>query len=234
MPDKMSFLRDAIGRVQGVVFDMDGVIIDSEGHHFLSHQKALAEFGINIDKPFYIDHGISIEVALFYSKAFNKEKLPAKLIEKIFRRKTKIYNKLQREEGIIPIKPAINLIRIFCEKKIPLALASTVCREEVNSNLQHLGIGQFFSALVAGDDFMLRKKPFPDIYLKAAELLGISPRDCIAVEDSGNGAAAAVRAGMTCLVVPNDYTKGHTFAKESFVFDSFPELQKIVQAFLRT
>ena len=66
-----------------------------------------------------------------------------------------------------------------------------------------------------------------DIYLKAAELLGISRIDCIAVEDSGNGAAAAIKAGMTCVVVPNEYTKTHDFTG-AYVLQSFADLEEVM------
>ena len=81
--------------------------------------------------------------------------------------------------------------------------------------------------VVAGGDLGLQNKPYPDIYLKAAELLGVHPMDCIAIEDSGNGATAATKAGMTCIVVPNEYTRTHVFAG-AIVLDSFSKIGVIV------
>ena len=227
MYDQITLLRDRIRTARAIVFDMDGVLVDSEKHHFLAHQKALAEFGVEIDKSFYIVHGVSKDPAMYYAEAFKQEKLPTELIEKILSRKSQIYKMLQEEEGIIPIEPAIALVNTLYERKIPLAIASTVHRDEVNNIMQHLRIDRCFTVIVAGDDFPLRNKPFPDIYFKVAELLGVHPIDCIAIEDSGNGATAAIKTGMTCVVVPNDYTRTHNFT-EAIVLPTLSEIEKLI------
>ncbi len=228
MPDKITLLRDRIKTVKAVIFDMDGVLVDSERHHFLAHRKALAEFGVKIEKSFYIDHGISTDPSAFYAKAFHQQRLSDDLFHKIINRKKDIYKRLQQEEGIIPILPAISLVNALHKNKIPLAIGSGVHKDEVRNNLNVLKIDQCFSAIVAGGDFPIRNKPFPDIFLKVAELLKVQPKDCIAIEDSGNGAEAAISAGMNCIVIPNDFTKEHYFAC-AFVLASFNEVADLFQ-----
>jgi len=228
MNDQSVSLRDRIRKAQAVVFDMDGVLVDSERHHFMAHQKALSEFGVEINKSFYIAHGVSTNPALFYAKAFDQEQLPPALAEDIFSRKRQIYRKLQEEEGTAVIEPAVALVKTLYERKIPLAIASAVRRDEVRRTIKHLKIDRCFAVIVAGDDVPLRNKPFPDIYLKTAECLEVNPIDCVAIEDSGNGAAAAIKAGMTCIVVPNEYTRAHDFTG-TLVFSSFSEVEKIIK-----
>jgi len=228
MNDQSVSLRDRIRKAQAVVFDMDGVLVDSERHHFMAHQKALSEFGVEINKSFYIALGISTNPALFYAKAFDQEQLPPELAEDIFSRKRQIYKKLQQEEGIVVIEPAVALVKTLYERKIPLAIASAVRRDEVKRTIKYLKIDRCFAVIVAGDDVPLRNKPFPDIYLKTAERLEVNPIDCVAIEDSGNGAAAAIKAGMTCIVVPNEYTRAHDLTG-TLVFSSFSEVEKIIK-----
>lgn len=226
MTDQITLLKDRVRNTQAVVFDMDGILVDSEKHHFLAHQRALAEFGAEIDRSFYIAHGISTNPAMFYARAFNRERLPDELIKEIHDRKRDIYKRLQQEDGIIPIQPAIALVKTLHKRKIPLAIGTGVHKNEVKNNLKVLGIEQYFAVIVAGNDFPLRNKPFPDIYLKVAELLRLHPEECLAIEDSGNGAAAAVSAGMTCIVVPNDYTRAHHFAGATVML-SFDEVSEM-------
>lgn len=227
MSDQSASLRECIRAARAVVFDMDGVFVDSERHHFVAHQRALSEFGVKIDKPFYIAYGVSTNPALFYAKAFDQERLSSKLAEDIFSRKRQIYRELQEKEGIIVIEPAVTLVKTLYKREIPLAIASAVRRDEVIRTIQYLKIDRCFAVIAAGDDVSVRNKPFPDIYLKAAEHLGVNPVDCVAIEDSGNGAAAATRAGMTCIVVPNEYTRAHDFTG-ALVFSSFSEVEKIL------
>ncbi len=226
MYDQIAYLKDRIRTARAVVFDMDGVLIDSERHHFFAHQKVLSEFGVEIDKSFYIAHGVSTNPALFYAKAFKQEQLPLELAEDILNRKKQIYKELQEEEGMAVVEPAVALVNTLYEKRMPLAIASAVRRDEVIRTIQQLKIGRCFAVIVTGDDVSLRNKPFPDIYLKAAGSLGVNPADCIAIEDSGNGATAATKAGMTCMVVPNEYTNAHDFTG-TFVFTSFSEIENI-------
>jgi HAD superfamily hydrolase (TIGR01509 family) len=227
MRDPKNLLSDLINKARAFVFDMDGVLVDSEKHHFLAHQKALGECGIALDKSFYITHGVSTDPALFYVKAFNQKKLLFEGAESIVLRKRQLYRELQKEEGIVPIKPAAALVKALDKKKIPLAVASAVPREEVKRIIKELKVERCFSVIVAGDDVPLRNKPFPDIYLQVAERLKIPPAYCIAIEDSGNGAHAALGAGMGCVVVPNDYTRSHDFGG-AFVFQTFTEVEKII------
>ncbi len=227
MDDSIRVLKGHPKSIKTVIFDMDGVLIDSEEHHFIAHKEALSEFGTKINKSFYIAHGISTDPALFYAKAFKEELLSNEVVEKILRRKMEIYEKLQKLEGIAAIAPAIDLVHLLNERKINTAICSAVNRREVERNLHLLKLDGFFKVMVAGGDFPIRNKPFPDIYLKTAKIMGISPEHCIVIEDSASGAEAAIRAGMVCIVIPNDYTKSQDFP-ESAVISSFDEVSRII------
>lgn len=227
MDDSQHLLKNRLKSIHAVIFDMDGVLIDSEKHHFRAHKEALSEFGANIDKTFYITQGISTDPSLFYAKAFQKEQIPSEFAKKILSRKLEIYKGLLKKEGMTPIKPAIALVHLLKSKRINMGICSAVERSEVEKNLQILGLDDFFEVIVCPEDFELRNKPSPDIYLKAAELLCTAPEHCMAIEDSASGAQAALEAGMICTVVPNDYTRSQDFPALA-VISSFDEISSIM------
>jgi len=225
---RISFLAERLGRAKAVVFDVDGVLIDSERYHFNAHQKALESVDVFIDKAFYIDHGISRDPRVFYEEAFshNNRALTNKIFDRVNNARNQIYQDLQRVEGIIPIKQAVLLARALHEADIPLGVSSQVGREEALRNLDLLGIAECFRFVVAGDDIAgFRKKPYPDLYLEVAARLGVNATDCIAIEDSSNGVNAAVTAGMICVAVPNEYTLKHNFSG-ALVLPSCSEILK--------
>ena len=82
---------------------------------------------------------------------------------------------------------------------------------------------KYFDAL-STVDLVAHAKPHPDIFLKAAELLGVEPRECLVIEDSANGVAAATAAGMPCLIVPNDITRTMDFSGAYQVLDSLEQI----------
>jgi HAD superfamily hydrolase (TIGR01509 family) len=88
------------------------------------------------------------------------------------------------------------------------ALASTSSRDWIDFVVDGLEVRPHFQAIVAGDEVAARK-PAPDVYLRAAERLGVSPEECVALEDSGPGVASAKAAGMACIAVPNRVTLSH-------------------------
>lgn len=116
----------------------------------------------------------------------------------------------------------------FSSREYPWLFASQVSRDEVVGDLDALGIRQLFSVVVGGGDFGLPKKPHPAIYVKTMKLLGIAPEYGVAIEDAGNGAASAVAAGLTCVVITNEYTRVHTFPAQVITFASFEVLSRIV------
>lgn len=223
-------MKNVILHAKAVIFDVDGILVDSEHHWEKAHRRALTIFGMPIDKTFYIHHGVSREPWDFYQEVAvkNGKILTDRTFQMIKTKRLEIYQKLQQDEGIFPIPDAIKLVKSFSKMGKMLAVASQVHLEEVVFTLSKIGMLSSFPIIVAGGDFGLSKKPEPDIYLKTAELLNIKPEDCVAIEDSANGAAAAVAAGMSCLVVPNEYTRSHQFPKEAII-TTFEKIKRALQ-----
>lgn len=193
-------MENGNGNIKAVIFDMDGVLLDTEKVCRITWKLAAEEYGIkNIDEAFYKCVGTNrtdTELIL-------KDYLPENLAPETFREKTsEFFYKIEREQGL-DLKPYVKecLTRLK-NKGIRLAVASSTRGESVRRQLKNAGIIDFFETLTTGD-LVEHSKPDPDIYLKAASSLNLKVSECIAVEDSPNGVRAAAAAGIKCVMVPD-------------------------------
>lgn len=203
--------------VKAVVWDMDGLLIDSEPYHFIAHQQALAENGVKIDRDFYIKYGVASDPRKFYAKAFTEAGKPFDdaLFVRVRYRKVAIFQNLQHDNGMKVVEPAVIAVETMYRKGLQLTIATGVNSAEVVRTLRSAGLLVYFPTIIVESDFGLAKKPEPDLYKKAASILGKPVSEIAAIEDSTNGAQAAVTAGVHCLVVPNEFTVAHTFPKRA-------------------
>ena len=182
-----------------LIFDMDGVLFDTERVYLESCQKAASEMGLGDVRELCLSCiGITAEMTRRrFLEYFGDEEILRSFWEEAGRitRET-----LSRE---VPLKPGAREILIYLkEKNIPTALASSTRTEIVRRELSQTGLIDYFSKIVGGDA-VANSKPHPEIFLKAAELLGKDPGECIIVEDSVNGIKAAEAAGITAFLVPD-------------------------------
>lgn len=189
-------------KYKAVLFDMDGVILDSEPLHEAAFREILQNYGHTLTEDDYKNHfaGKTDEDAFKqYFKIINESvNLPQILSEKANAYIELARNQLQPYTGVVAI------IRDIA-KKLPLALVTGSLRYEVEVALGSLGIADCFSIIVAAED-VSQGKPNPEGYLKAAKLLNIPIKECIVVEDSPSGIKAAIVAGAYCVAVTNTHT----------------------------
>ena len=217
-------LTSLIPKIGAVIFDMDGVLVDTEDQHYRAHRQAIEEAGGALTKEFYSNHGVSRDPLLLYADAFAGRKDDKEFLGHIFERKLKLYQKLQKKEGIVAIKPAVALAKYLYQQHIPLAVGTAVHRTEAMKNLRALHIDHYFQVIVTFDEVGgVKRKPAPDIYLKVSQLLNIPSENCLVIEDSENGVKATLAAHMYCVVVPNEFTKSHNFA--GAIISSFEEIK---------
>jgi len=213
MAGNKSALSKIFDAAYAVVWDMDGVLVDSESYHFAAHKLALSEVGITLTKHTYIHEGVGIDPQKFYEHVFREAEkdFSETIFLNVHYKKMALYQQMQRDYGITLIAPAVEIVKQLYKNGVLMAISSQVHREEVIRNLRGTNLLYYFPIIVALGDFGLPKKPAPDMYLKAVELLNGKPQTTIAIEDSTVGAASAIAAGVTCLVVPNEFTKEQTF-----------------------
>jgi beta-phosphoglucomutase family hydrolase len=185
-------------KMKGVIFDWDGVVIDSSAQHERSWEILAAEIG----KPLPEGH---------FKLGFGKKNqiiIPGVLrwatdqgeIQRLADRKEEIYRELVRETGVHILPGARELLTALREEGIPAAVGSSTPRANLDAIFTATGLDSFFEAVVCGDD-VTNGKPAPDVFLLAASKLGLPASVCLVIEDAHAGIEAALRAEMRVLAV---------------------------------
>lgn len=178
------------------IFDMDGVMIDSEKYYSLAILKIIRELGHEVSDD-YTHRFIGSTNSYTWSHIIEDFKLPNSedyYIDLMLRYKDEI----EAELGFVKYPGIETLIKDLYDRGYHLAIASSSRLVDIERTVEELAVGQYFEYLVSGET-VEHSKPAPDIYLKAADLLGVEPEHCIVIEDSHNGARAAKSAGMYCI-----------------------------------
>ena len=186
-----------------LIFDMDGVIIDSEYTYLESKTEILHEAGHKKEISYqYQFMGTTYD--FMWQTMKDELNLPESIDFYINEMNQKRAEMIKRD-GVIPIKGVQAFIKELYEAGFTLGVASSSPKREIELAMSELNIGQYMSALVSGEE-VEHSKPEPDVFLKAAELLGVDPTECIAIEDTKNGSLSAHRAGMYVIGFANpDY-----------------------------
>jgi len=204
--------------ITAVIFDLDGVLVDSEPIHFRAANRLLARWGRALSESEYrasIGLGEAATWAAWRRRFALTEPVAALLAAHTQARLQEI------AAGVVPIGDAVELARRLHVAGVSLAIASSSARAVIDALLAAAGVDQLFGVRVSGEDPAVRvSKPAPDVYLAAAARLDRSPSTCLAIEDSSPGVTAAKRAGMTCVAVPNRWTADQDFRDADVVLES--------------
>lgn len=186
---------------KAVVFDMDGVLVDTEPVINAAAMLALKEWGIEAEPDDFTPFIGRGEVKYIGGVA---EKYGVPYTPEMKDRTYEIY--LQIVDAMLKPQPGVmECLHGLKKEGIPMALASSADRIKINANLKVAGIPpDIFQVILAAED-VTRKKPAPDIYLQAAAKLNMPPAACIVVEDALSGIQAAKAAGMTCIAVSTTF-----------------------------
>ena len=185
---------------KAVLFDLDGLIIDSEAIVWEIMQQVGQRFGVAVDRTLFLEligrHGPDVETRLLaaWGKDFPLDE---------FRRGTQEAWRHYTATRPIPVKPGFEaLIDCLDRRGIKRAIATSTRHLRALHKLDCAGLAGRFDTVIGGD-MVANGKPAPDIYLLAAERLGVAPEDCVVLEDSEPGARAGVAAGTTVLLIPD-------------------------------
>ena len=189
--------------IKGVLFDMDGVLIDTEEIITESSIEMFREKGYEV-KPEDFKEFTGMGEDRFIGGTAEKNNIPLNL-EKDKARAYEIYGR-KISANLHPLEGVMEFIERCRKKKLKLAVATSADEIKMKMNLKEIGFtDHFFDAKVHGQD-VIHKKPYPDIYLKAAHQLNLEPSECLVVEDAVSGVKAAHRAGCKCLAVTTSFS----------------------------
>ena len=225
--------------LQALVFDVDGTLADTERDgHRVAFNRAFARVGLDWtwDVPLY---GALLAVTggkeriRHYTERYHKEPVDNALVQEVHRLKTLEYAALIEEEGI-PLRPGVRRLLIEARSAgVRLAIATTTTPDNVRALLgRALGPSwnEWFAAIGAGD-IVPAKKPAPDIYHHVLKALRLPPDSCVAFEDSENGLASALGAGLATVVTVNDYTRAQSFKGAAVVLSDLGEPGRACRVF---
>lgn len=206
--------------LQAIIFDMDGLMVDTEPLSRQAWDRALVPYGVKLDDATY-GRMIGLRIDVSVNLVITTYNLPVE--PGVLARSRDAFLAEIRALGI-PVMPGLfRLVRAVDERQIPWAVATSNWRVMAEENLTQLGLLARCRAIAAGDE-VSQGKPAPDIYLLAARRLAVDPGRCLALEDSVPGARAARAAGMITLAVPNGQSKPVDFPFVDYIFSSLNDV----------
>ena len=185
-----------MAELKGLLFDMDGTLVDNLAYHFAAFAEYAKREGFDLLEPVTLKHN-GMHSNQIFPMVLGEAKVAEYGIDRLNREKEEVYRDMYRGK-VEPIKGIIELLQAAKAAGIKCAIGSSGCRENVQFIIEGLGIENLIDASISGSD-VTHGKPHPEIFTKAHEALGLRAEECIVVEDAVNGIMAGVAAGCKCL-----------------------------------
>jgi len=209
---------------KAILFDNDGILMDTEKLYFYACRDTLAEEGFTYTEEIYAHYTLynnrGARDYLMEEQGYDLERA-----KEVHRRWLDKYIELSRTDT--KLFPETMEVLEALNGKFQLGLVTGSKEAEMDIKFEHTGIRDFFDVYTPREDYK-HSKPFPDPYLRTAKKLELKPEECLVIEDSPRGAIAAKAAGMTCFIIPNGLTKNLKFPEVDRKLESLSELLKIL------
>ncbi|WP_298343927.1 HAD family phosphatase [uncultured Algibacter sp.] len=208
--------------LKAVIFDMDGVIIDSEPMHNKAYHDMFDEVGIDVSSELYesFTGQSTINICKRLCDHFDLKEAPETLVA-LKRKHYKQFFDSNSDLGLID--GVLDLIKNYYNNGLTLVLASSAAMTSINQIFDRFDLNQYFVAKLSGGD-LKQSKPHPEIFIKAAEATGFSKEECIVIEDSTNGVEAAKAAGIYCVGFDSFHSKNQDYSKANTVITDFKDI----------
>ncbi len=202
--------------LKAVLFDLDGTIIDSEPMHTAAVVKILEDRSVRPD-PSDLDRYIGISSTVMWRDMRDAHGF-SESVDELKALQLNLNIEMLGKAGSILVPGVLELLRDLRAQGIRTAVASSSARDYIETVLARYGIAVFFDTVVSGEE-VPRGKPRPDVFLRAAELLGVEPKSCVVLEDSDNGLTAAREAGIRAVGFRNPNSGRQTLSLADRVVD---------------
>jgi HAD superfamily hydrolase (TIGR01509 family) len=208
--------------IKTVIFDMDGVIIDSEPVHHFAYLQHFAELNLDISPEMYASF-TGNSTKNIYEKLKAEFKLEQK-VEDLVNTKRNFFNEaFDQKEDLFLLEGVLDLIQDLHKNGMQLVLASSSAKVTIERIFKRFELHQYFTHIVSGEDFP-KSKPHPAIFEFAAKVSQTPVENCIVIEDSTNGITAAKAANIFCIGYDSFHSKMQDYTKADLVIKDFKEL----------
>ena len=208
--------------LKAVIFDMDGVIIDSEPMHRKAYHDMFDDVGITVSQTLYesFTGQSTLNICKQLCDHFNLKAPPETLVA-LKRKHYKAFFKTNTSFGLID--GVLDLIKNYHNNGLTLVLASSASMPSINMIFERFDLNQYFKAKLSGAD-LKASKPHPEIFEKAAVASGFKSNECLVIEDSTNGIQAAKSAGIYCVGYDSFHSKNQDYTKADKVISNFKDI----------
>ena len=212
--------------IKCVIFDMDGVIIDSEEIHKKAYYETFNTLNIEVSDTLYKSFTGSSTINAFQRLVahFNLKNDPKELV---LDKRKRYVNFFENDPNLHLVAGVEEIIKYFYNKGIILILASSSAMINIDRVFNRFNLNTYFAAKISGAD-LKESKPNPEIFNKAAILGNISKENCVVIEDSDNGITAANDANIFVFGYANKLSEGQTLENADFVINHFNELKQFI------
>jgi HAD superfamily hydrolase (TIGR01509 family) len=223
-------LTSSVSPLEAVIFDCDGVLVDTEPIHYKAFQRLLAPLGLDYSYDVYVERYIGYDDREAFLEAFREagRSIDADELSKLIQAKSEALEQIVAK-GISTFPGLVSLVRELLSHRAPLAVASGSLRHEIRLYLRYLGFEDAFPVIVAADD-VRQSKPDPETYILALErlkqtpgLVDLNPQCCAAIEDTPAGVESARGAGLFVVGVTHSVPASE-LSKADIVVDSLTQL----------
>lgn len=209
--------------VKAVLFDMDGVIVDSEPLHHKAYHLMFEDVGIEVEPELYTSFTGQATLAICQTLVshFSLSHKPEDLVEI----KRRYFNDLFDNDKSFDLLPGVlSLIQDYHNEGLVLVLASSASMPNINRIFDRFDLNQYFKAKISGTD-LKASKPNPEIFITAAQAAGVPRENCVVIEDSENGIAAAKAAGIFAIAFDSPHSIAQDYQMADHVVQCFSEIQ---------
>lgn len=214
--------KDMMTNKKYLLFDNDGVLVQTEHLYYEANVKALKELGLTLDFDTYMEimarGGTAWEIAI-------KNGISKQIIDKQREKRDIYYQEFLKTEDI-EIKDVVEILREL-KKNYKMAIITTSRRVDFDLIHQNREIVKFMDFTLCVEEYK-RAKPYPDPYLAGLKKFKASKEETLIIEDSQRGLTSAYNAGIDCVIVKNEFTKTHDFSKANYFINNFKELKDLL------
>lgn len=212
-------------KIKAVLFDMDGVIVDTEPLHHKAYFRMFADVGIEVSEALY--QSFTGQATKFVCSQIKKIFGLNQSVDELIQIKRNYFKDLFDHDPEFDLLPGVlDLIEFYKSKDIKLVLASSASRNTIDWVFERFDLDKYFVAKISGAE-LKASKPHPEIFEKAAELAAEHCDNCIVIEDSTNGIQAAKSAGIYCIAYQSPHSKNQDYSHANRVISQFEEAKLV-------